>query len=118
MVDDTKNCDDVGAHLEKICPELEGKVLVIHTKNNGDLSHYVTDFLVRDTAGTIWLIETKGREELDLPQKMARLKQWCADATAEENGTTYDFIYVEEDSFKKHDPKTLNDLITTFTEYK
>ncbi len=28
--------------------------------------------------------ETKGREELDLPQKMARLRlrQWCEDATA------------------------------------
>ncbi len=38
MVDDTKNCDDVGAHLEKICPELEGAVLVIHTRNNGEIS--------------------------------------------------------------------------------
>jgi type III restriction enzyme len=38
MVDDTKNCEDVGAHLEKIAPELEGAVLVIHTKNNGEIS--------------------------------------------------------------------------------
>ena len=38
MVDDTRNCDEVGAHLEKICPELEGAVLVIHTKNNGEIS--------------------------------------------------------------------------------
>lgn len=90
-----------------------------YVKNDGDLSHYVTDFIVRDSTGTIWLIETKGREELDLPQKMARLKQWCADATAaEENGTRYDFIYADEDGFKKHEPKTLADLITTFSEYK
>ena len=38
MVDDTKNCDEVGAHLEKTCPELQGAVLVIHTKNNGEIS--------------------------------------------------------------------------------
>ena len=38
MTDDTRNCDDVGAYLEKICPELEGAVLVIHTKNNGEIS--------------------------------------------------------------------------------
>ncbi len=38
MVDDTRNCDEVGTHLEKICPELEGAVLVIHTKNNGEIS--------------------------------------------------------------------------------
>jgi hypothetical protein len=34
------------------------------------------------TAGGAWIIETKGREELDLPQKMARLEAWRADATA------------------------------------
>ena len=38
MVDDTRNCDDVGAYLEKICAELQGAVLVIHTKNNGEIS--------------------------------------------------------------------------------
>src|SRR5438477_6482129 len=38
MVDDTKNCDEVGAYLEKVCPELQGAVLVIHTKANGEIS--------------------------------------------------------------------------------
>jgi type III restriction enzyme len=38
LVDDTRNCDEVGAYLAKICPELEGAVLVIHTKTNGEIS--------------------------------------------------------------------------------
>ena len=38
MVDDTRNCDEVGAYLEKICPELQDAVLVIHTKQNGEIS--------------------------------------------------------------------------------
>ncbi len=38
MVDDTRNCDEVGGWLEKNFPEFEGKVLVIHTKNNGEIS--------------------------------------------------------------------------------
>ncbi|HJX18170.1 MAG TPA: DEAD/DEAH box helicase family protein, partial [Acidiferrobacterales bacterium] len=39
MVDDTRNCDEVGEYLRKICPELEGDaVLVIHTKSNGEIS--------------------------------------------------------------------------------
>jgi type III restriction enzyme len=42
MVDDTRNCDDVGVYLEKICPELQGAVLVIHTKNNGEISEAST----------------------------------------------------------------------------
>ena len=37
--------------------------------------------------GTVWIVETKGRKELDLPQKLAWLKQYGADATAaEEHG--------------------------------
>ena len=38
MVDDTRNCDEVGAYLQKICPELQDAVLVIHTKANGEIS--------------------------------------------------------------------------------
>jgi hypothetical protein len=38
--------------------------------------------LARDTQGSVWIIESKGREELDLPQKMTRLSHWCADATS------------------------------------
>ena len=53
-----------------------------YVKADGDLSNYTPDFIVRTTDGTIWIIETKGREEIDVPQKMARLRQWCADATA------------------------------------
>ena len=94
-----------------------------YVKAHGDLSTYTPDFIARDTAGTVWIIETKGREELDIPQKMARLKQWCEDATAAEqqeggNGTRYDFLYVDQDSFEKHSPKTLADLVASFTEYK
>ena len=38
MVDDTRNCDEVGAYLERTCAELQGAVLVIHTKANGEIS--------------------------------------------------------------------------------
>jgi type III restriction enzyme len=42
MVDDTRNCDEVGEYLQKICPELQNSVLVIHTKNNGEISESAT----------------------------------------------------------------------------
>ena len=50
---------------------------------------------------------------------MARLKQWCADATAaEENGQQYDFVFEDETSFEKHAPKTFASLTASFAEYK
>jgi type III restriction enzyme len=39
MVDDTKNCDEVGKYLENRYIELKNSVLVIHTNKDGSLSH-------------------------------------------------------------------------------
>ena len=38
MTDDTRNCDDVARYLEDNYPDLKDAVLVIHTKNNGEIS--------------------------------------------------------------------------------
>jgi type III restriction enzyme len=88
-------------------------------KADGDLSNHIPDLIIRTTDGTIWIVETKGQQELDLPQKMARPKRWCQDATAaEENGQRYDFVFVDQNGFEEHAPKTFEDLAASFTEYK
>ncbi|MBZ0159186.1 DEAD/DEAH box helicase family protein [Candidatus Methylomirabilis sp.] len=92
-----------------------------YVKADGDLSNYIPDFLVKTADGTVWIVETKGREELDLPQKMARLKQWCADATdasRAEGGPAYRFVYVDEDSFKRNPPSNFAGLVTAFREFQ
>ncbi|MEO6307964.1 MAG: DEAD/DEAH box helicase family protein [Nitrospiraceae bacterium] len=90
-----------------------------YVKDDGDLSTYTPDFIVRTTDGVVWIVETKGRVELDLPQKMARLKQWCADATAaEDNGRRYEYVFVDQTGFEKHTPGTFGALVASFTEYK
>ena len=38
MTDDTRNCDEVRDYLEARYDDLKGAVLVIHTKNNGEIS--------------------------------------------------------------------------------
>jgi len=42
MTDDTKNCDEVKVFLEKNYPDLQNSILVIHTKDNGEISESVT----------------------------------------------------------------------------
>src|SRR3989338_4953293 len=42
MTDDTKNCDEVAEYLENTYAELKDAVLVIHTKDNGEISESVT----------------------------------------------------------------------------
>ena len=87
----------------------------------GDLSNYIPDFLVKTADGTVVIVETKGRAELDLPQKMARLRQWCTDATAAsvtEGGVKYAFAFVDQDSFEKHKPTSFVGLRAAFTDYQ
>ena len=38
MTDDTRNCDELAEYLEGRYPDLKDAVLVIHTKNNGEIS--------------------------------------------------------------------------------
>ena len=90
-------------------------------KGNGELSTYTPDFLVRSNAGDVWIVETKGREEIDLPQKMARLRQWCedaTDATKDDGGPPYHFVYVDQQSFEQHKPSSFAGLVSTFREYQ
>jgi type III restriction enzyme len=92
-----------------------------YVKADGDLSTYTPDFLIRTSDGTVWVVETKGRAELDLPRKMERLRQWCADATEasrDEGAVTYRFLYVDQEGFERHLPKTFAALAASFTDYQ
>jgi type III restriction enzyme len=89
-----------------------------YVNSHGDISNYYPDFLVKLNDGRIVVVETKGREELDLPQKMQRLKQWCADVNGAQAQIRYDFVYVDEESFDTYKPKTFDSLLAGFREYK
>lgn len=120
---------DFAAFLEKTAPDVQSfakNYMAVglkfdYVKANGELSTYTPDFLVRTTDGRVWIVETKGREELDVPQKMHRLRQWCIDATEasrEEGGTLYGFVYVDQESFTTHKPNSFAGLVTAFREYQ
>ena len=57
-------------------------------------------------------------EELDVPLKMARLKQWCEDINQAQSDVRFDYVYVDEESYKKYRPKSFADVIQAFGEYK
>lgn len=92
-----------------------------YVKADGELANYTPDFMVRTTGGEVCIVETKGRKEIDLPQKMARLRQWCADATeasAATGGPCFSFAYVDQASFEQHKPTSFAGLAAVFREYQ
>lgn len=85
---------------------------------NGAISNYIPDFFVKVNSKRIVIIETKGMQEIDLPQKMARLKQWCEDLNAAQKDVVYEMIFVDQASYHKHNPKSFVELEESFREYR
>ena len=85
---------------------------------DGDISNYYPDFLVKLSDKTSFIVETKGQEELDVPLKIERLRQWCEDINRVQAEIEYGFVYVDKENFEKYKPTSFNQLIDTFMEYK
>jgi type III restriction enzyme len=85
---------------------------------DGDISNYYPDFFVKVSDTEIFIVETKGQEDLDVPLKMQRLRQWCEDINHAQSNVKYNFVYVDMESFEKYKPATFKSLVNGFTEYK
>ena len=88
-----------------------------YVKADGSISHYYPDFIVKQSQQKIYIIETKGLEDLDVPQKIARLKQWCEDVN-QVSDIKFDFIFVDEEKFKKYRPASFAGLARSFDKYQ
>ncbi len=110
-----EDCGDVVSYAKNY---LAVRFKLDYVNVNGDISNYYPDFLVKLSAKRIFIVETKGREELDIPLKMQRLRQWCEDINRVQTDVEYDFAYVDEESFKKYKPTSFNQLVAGFREYK
>ena len=84
----------------------------------GDISNYYPDFIVKTTDKKIYIVETKGQVDVDVPLKMARLKQWCDDLNKIQSAVSYGFLYVDMEGFEKYLPKNFSELSSTFVGYK
>lgn len=110
-----ENCPDVVSFGKNY---LAARFRLDYVNANGDISNYHPDFFVKLTDGRIIIVETKGQEDLDVPLKIARLRQWCVDINRIGGADAFDFVFVDEASFKKYRPKAFKDLLAGFREYK
>ena len=110
-----EDCSDVVSYAKNY---LAVRFKLDYVKADGDISNYYPDFLVKLSAKRIFIVETKGREDLDVPLKMKRLRQWCEDINRAQADAEYDFAYVDEESFEKYKPASFKQLVAGFREYK
>ncbi len=83
---------------------------------NGNIREYYPDFFVKTSADTFFILETKGREDLDDIRKIKRLATWCKDSNTAQSEYTYTPIYVKQEDWEKKekDLKSFLDVIEIF----
>ncbi|MFA7170034.1 MAG: DEAD/DEAH box helicase family protein [Candidatus Paceibacterota bacterium] len=78
---------------------------------SGSISNYYPDFFVKINSKTVYIVETKGREDLDDIEKIKRLKQWCDDASEAQSKIEYKMLYVKQEEWGKYKPKDFGELV-------
>jgi type III restriction enzyme len=77
----------------------------------GQLAFYTPDFFVRTTAGHCFLVETKGREDRDVPRKARAAVEWCKSASSK--SCKWNYIYVPQGVFETLTGQTIDELART-----
>lgn len=109
------DCEDIISYAKNY---LAVRFKLDYVNADGSISNYYPDFLIKASGSRVFVVETKGQEDLDVPLKMERLKQWCADINQAQSEVTCDFVYVDEEGFNKYRPSSFRQLVDGFREYK
>lgn len=67
---------------------------------DGSISDYYPDFIVKVSPKEYYVVETKGREDLDDVEKIKRLEQWCADVNANQKNAKYGMLYIKQEDWE------------------
>jgi len=110
-----EECDDIISYVKNY---LAVHFQIDYVNADGNISNYYPDFIVKCSSDSIIIVETKGLEDLDVPLKMKRLREWCVDINKAQPDIHYDYIFVDEESFNKYKPKNFEALLSGFRDYK
>jgi len=81
---------------------------------DGNIRDYFPDFLVKVNNKEIFIVETKGREDLDDIEKIKRLEQWCDDINRIQCKVKYDWLLVRQNDYERYKPKEFQEAVKLF----
>jgi len=108
-----EECDDIISYAKNY--------FAVHFKidykdADGNIKDYYPDFFVKVSEKDIYIVETKGREDLDDVEKIKRLYQWCDDINSVQNKVKFTALYVKQKDYEKYTPKSFEELVNNFSE--
>lgn len=75
---------------------------------DGSISDYYPDFIVKVSPKEYYVVETKGREDLDDIEKIKRLEQWCEDVNVNQKNMKYKMLYIKQEDWEAQQQKPRN----------
>ena len=108
-----EDCDDIISYAKNY---FAINFKIEYRNADGNISYYYPDFLVKISSKEYYVIETKGREDLDDIEKIKRLKQWCVDVNANQKKATYEMLYIKQDDWEgqQQKPRSFQEVIKGF----
>jgi len=107
-----EKCEDIVSYVKNY---LAVHFNIDYQNADGDIKDYYPDFIVKRNEREIYIIETKGLEDLDVPLKLERLAQWCEDINKIESLVKFHWLFIEQDKFEKYSPSSFSSLIKLFS---
>lgn len=96
--------------FSKIVPKIG--FFVEYRNSDGNLKLYYPDFVILTDKNEHLIVETKGREDVDVKHKDKRMKLWCEDAT-KITKSKWTFMRINQEDFEKYRFKSIQELIST-----
>lgn len=108
--------DDVVSYAKNTMGEGGINFKIEYQAEDGNIREYFPDFFVKTNTTTFFVVETKGREDLDDLRKVKRLATWCKDINACQSNYTYTPVYVKQEDWegKKEAIKTFAEVFAIF----
>jgi type III restriction enzyme len=108
MVTFLNRAPDVQAFCKNAGPQ---SLRIDYLSGSGRLAFYTPDFMVKKKDGNYVLLETKGREDLDVPLKATAAVSWCKAASSKK--VKWQFLYVPQAIFGGITSNKIDDLVRT-----
>ena len=109
--------DDVVSYAKNTMGEGGINFKIEYQAQDGNIREYYPDFFVKTNDKTFYIVETKGREDLDDIRKIQRLFVWCKDINTAQKDYTYSPVYIKQEKWDdiKNDFKTFAEVVKIFT---
>src|SRR3989338_892565 len=109
-----ESCDDVISFAKNYMNKAANALRIEYKNAEGFIATYYPDFFAKTDNKTIYIIETKGREDEDDKIKFDRLKLWCEDVNSRQSRSIYKALYVKQEEWEKYKAKDFKELINLY----